>query len=198
MKNRNSSGDCRKSVEARLRELLAAYQDLSNAPREIIAACESQNSLANLSVPKKGITALSRNSLYKYADLFITEYVVPDGNMDSGKSGYDYLDWLRKTIKRLAKTQASQRTKVSREQRFQARIIELTQMLESAREHSLGVSKAYLSVLHSIKYLHSDPNLEPLMRQRLINLLNDHDRLYGNLFDEVGTIRPGNIEILHL
>lgn len=194
--NRESSSNCIESVKARLHALLEARSDPSKVASAIIDACSSQSSLAALSISSRGINSLSRNSLYKYADLVITDYVIPEGYKNSGESGFRYLDWLRGEVKNAGKQYIGTRTKLARENRFEQRLSALSKEIDMLQRHSLAISKAYLHLMVSIKGLHRLDTLDELTRHKLINMINDHDRLYGELFEEIGTVRPMNVEML--
>ncbi len=184
------------NVKARLDMLLEARRDPSNASQFLIEACSSQSALAALSIPKKGISPLARNSLYKYADLVIMDFFIPEGNKDAGKSGHKYLDWLRNEVRKIGKANGNNRSKKAREERLKDRASMLTAEMDLVRRHSLAISKAYLHLMVALKSLYTQENLDELTRQRLINVINDHDRLYSGLFEEVGSVRPANLEFL--
>jgi hypothetical protein len=193
---RTTSHACSESIRNRCRVLVEALQSTSHISSKILDACESQSTLASLSIPSEGITALSRNSLYKYADLELTDARVPNGYKDEGAAGYRYLDWLRNEIKKKGKQGSFDRSRSAHASRFQQRFQELTSQMIEVRQHSLAVSRAYLHLFTSVRGLHADESVSATTRQRVANMMNDHDRLYSELFEEVGSLRPDNLEAL--
>lgn len=194
MGNRSSSATCRESVRNRHKVLMAALQNPSETASKIFEACTSQASLAAFSMPEKGITALSRNSLYKFANLELTEEQIPSGHVNEGAVGYPCLDWLRKQVKHRGKEKSHDRSRSAQANRFQHRIKELTHQADELMKYSLALSKAYFNLFKSLKGLHADESVSAITRQRIANLMNDHDRLYSELLVESGTLRPGNLE----
>lgn len=194
--NRSNSQTCRESIRNRCRVLEQALQSSSSVSRKILDGCESQSSFASMSIPSEGITALSRNSLYKYADIELTNVRIPNGCKDEGVAGYRYLDWLRNEIKKKGKRGSLDRSKLAHASRFQQRLQELTCQMVELRKHSLAVSRAYLHLFISLRGLHADESIGATTRQRIANMMNDHDRLYSELFEEVGSLRPDNLECL--
>lgn len=196
MGKRTSSLICRESIRNRCSVLQAALNNPLSVESKIVEACQSQASLAALSLPAQGIAPLSRNSLYKYADIELTKETIPNGFKNEGGSGYRYLDWLREEVKKLAKTTSPDRSRSARNARAQLKLQELNQQVEHLRKHSLGVSRAYFYLFNCLKGLHGDENIDATTRRKIANILNDHDRLYSDLFAEVGMVRPGNLEAI--
>lgn len=192
--NKTSSQACLENVRARFHALSEANKDPSGISKSLLEACTSQVTLAKFSSPKHGISPMSRNSMYKYADIELAGLMVPEGFAQAGKSGRFYLDWLRNEVKVKGRKNSQSRTKLSRERRHQDHVAELEATLHNIKENSIGVSKAYLSLLSCVKRLYQDDGLDDLTRHRLLHILHDHDRLFSNLFQEVGTIRPDNVE----
>lgn len=196
MAKRQSSDACRKSIYGRYKVLLKAFQKPAEAPISVLKACDSQSMLAALSFPEKDITPLARGSMYKYADLVLADYTVPDGYKSTGKNGHYYLDWLRKEVKITATKEIYNRSKAAREQRAKQRIEAAKEEQSHLRANSIRVSKAYIQLLTSIKGMRNDESLDLMVRQLLTNMVHDHIHLYADLFNEVDTIRPGNVEPL--
>jgi len=194
--NKQSPESCRDNVYARYEALQYALSNLNLVPIEILDACESQSSLAALAFTQYGITPLARNSMYKYADQVLAEHKIPEGEKKAGENGQHYLDWLRKHVREKALKEIGYRTKAARIQRNKQHKQKSQHNQQQAEEHSLRVSKAYLHLLTQIKGMQADDSLELLFRKKLINIVQDHDQLYGDLFDEVGTVRPDNLEPL--
>ncbi|WP_045625628.1 hypothetical protein [Vibrio navarrensis] len=186
---------CKKSVYARYEVLQRLLRNPKLAPTELVDACASQSTLAALNLAKLGITPLSRNSMYKYADQVLAEKVVPEGKT-SGLRGKHYLDWLRKQVMTVSLKETNYRTKTARTQRRLKRKQENNDKLGETELHVLRLSKAYLHLFQLIRGYARDEQIEPRTRQLLFNLLNDHDALYGNLFSETGTHYSDNVQEL--
>ncbi|OLQ81672.1 hypothetical protein BIT28_14205 [Photobacterium proteolyticum] len=186
---------CKASVYNRYKALQRALRNPKLAPTELLDACASQSTLAALDITQYGITPLSRNSMYKYADLVLAEQIVPEGNT-AGQSGRHYLDWLRKQVMAVALKETGYRTKAARTQRSKKRKQEKNDKLHETELHALRLSKAYLHLFQQVRGYARDEQIEPRTRQLLFNLLNDHDALYGDLFSEAGTQRDDNVEVL--
>ncbi|NRF27278.1 hypothetical protein HRJ45_21075 [Vibrio coralliilyticus] len=186
---------CKASVYARYELLQRLLCNPNQAPAELIDACASQSALAALDLARHGITPLSRNSMYKYSDQVLAEQIVPEGKT-IGRSGKYYLDWLRKQVMQAAIKETDYRTKDARSQRRQKRKEEYNDKLSETELHELRLSKAYLHLFQQIRSYVRDEQVEPRTRQRLFNLLNDHDALYGDLFSETGIHYGDNIEVL--
>ncbi|MDO8336369.1 MAG: hypothetical protein Q7T74_06335 [Candidatus Saccharibacteria bacterium] len=196
MKNRSTSVVCGESVRNRCRILQETLQNPAQASSKVFEACLSQSALASMSLPSQGITALSRNSMYKYANLELIHEKIPNGCNSEGSVGYRYLEWLRNEVKRIGREKIFDRTKSAHASRADQRLQETIQHAHELRKHSLAVSKAYFHLFASIKGLYADESINTTTRNRIANMMNDHDRLYSELFDEVGTLRPGNLESL--
>ncbi|MGR5143572.1 hypothetical protein ACQKPX_18090 [Photobacterium sp. DNB23_23_1] len=190
-----SAETCKTSVYNRYEVLLRALRAPKLAPTELLNACASQSTLAALNIPQYGITPLSRNSMYKYADQVLADNIVPEGNT-AGQSGHYYLDWLRKQVTALALKETGYRTKTARAKRSQKSIQDKSDKLDETELHALRLSKAYLHLFQKVRGIARDEQIEQRTRQLLFNLLNDHDALYGDLFSEAGTQRDYNVEIL--
>jgi hypothetical protein len=196
VKSVQTSLECKQNILARVNLLKKAHEKPQAMHPAVQRACESQSSLAAFDFPEFGITPMSRNSMYKYADSELSDYQIPENFKHAGKSGRFYLDWLRIEVKTAgAGKRLSSRSKSSRDARSRQQIADLEEAVRCLKMHSLSVSKAYLNLLGCVKGLYKDANLEPALRQRLINILNDHDRLYSDVFNEVGTVRPTNLEV---
>lgn len=196
MNRRSTAAVCGESVRNRCKFLQNVLNNPTLANADIFEACKSQSLLAGMSLASHGITALSRNSLYKYANIVITQDRIPNGCINEGCSGYRYLDWLRNEVKKMGKEGSFSRSKAARAHRVRQEIQELKAQVEELRKHSLALSKAYLHLFTNLKSLYSDESLVEATRQMVANMMNDHDRLYASLFHEVGTFRPSNLESL--
>lgn len=194
MRNRSTSSVCGESVRNRCRVLLETLQNPLEASSKIFEACSSQSTLASFSFDSEGITTLSRNSMYKYANLELIHETIPSGFKGEGGTGYRYLDWLRNEVKKIAKSTKLDRSKTAHARRSEQRLQDMTLHTHEMMKHSLAVSKAYFHLFRSLKNLYADESVAATTRHRIANLMNDHDRLYSNLFEEIGTLRPGNLE----
>ncbi|PSW06083.1 hypothetical protein [Photobacterium lipolyticum] len=188
---------CKASVYNRYEALQRALRNPKLAPTDLLDACASQSTLAALDITQYGITPLSRNSMYKYADLVLADNIVPECKT-AGQGGKYYLDWLRKQVMAVALKETGYRTKAARAQRSQKRKQENNDKLDETELHALRLSKAYLHLFQQVRGYARDEQIEPRTRQLLFNLLNDHDALYGDLFSEAGTQRDDddNVEVL--
>lgn len=175
---RPNSDTCRSSTFARAKALQAALGSIRSAPRALLEACKSVSALAALDIPSIGITPFaSRNTLFKYADLVLADLKAP-----TGTAGWGYLDWLRREVRQLADKNVDSRSKSAREARKNKRQEETSNKLYATIACMTKQSKAYLRLLQEVSALANSDAIEARTRQRLLNVLNDHDELYGELF----------------
>jgi len=177
-RTRPSTEECKSSIFARHEALKSALSSVKTAPKELIAACDSAGALASLDMPALGITRLgSRNTLFKYSDILFAELKTPDG-----ESGWKYIDWLRKEVKALAEKKKTSRRKETREERIADRREKAEQELSALQRTSMIQTRAYLWLLKEISGLSKSPSIDPMTKQRLENLINNHHELFGELF----------------
>lgn len=189
-----SSDECRASVFARSEALQAALRDTNSARRELTNACESAATLAELHLPELGITRIgSRNTLYKYANEVLNRTSSPDGD-----TGWKYLDWLRKAVRTAVAEGGKARTGEARKARAAKRQQRETDQLTILKVAMIAQSKAYLRLLKEIAGIANGKNVEGDTRKRLLNLLAQHDEVFGALFgpDVATEVRPKNVENL--
>jgi len=188
---RLSSEACKSSIYSRCEALQQALKSIKTAPRELIEACDSAVDLAALELIEKGITRLgSRNTLFKYADLLLTHLKTPDG-----ESGWKYLDWLRQEVKAAAAKQIDRRSKTARQARTTERHEQMGDELSALQVTMTLQTKAYLWLIKELSGVAASRATEPATRQRLLNLLNNHDELFGHLFSPEfdADVRPSNV-----
>jgi hypothetical protein len=186
-----NSEKCKSSVYARYEALQSGLRSIKNAAPELIEACESAAALAALEMPDLGITRLgSRNTLFKYADQVLTHKQMP-----AGESGWMLLNMLRKAVKAAAANNSGKRTKAARQERAKTLQSQTSDNLSAVRIAMTTQSKAYLWLLKEISGIAHGKSIEPATRQRLLNLLNHHDELFGHLFgpELAVEIRPENV-----
>ena len=132
----------------------------------------------------------SRNTLFKYADQVLASLQNPDGD-----TGWKYLDWLRREAKEAAAKESGRRTKGAFQARARERQTQMGEELTALQITMTAQSKAYLWLLKGISGIANSQTIEPATRQRLLNLLNEHDELFGALFgpELAQAIRPKNV-----
>ena len=181
---------CKSSVNARCEALQNALGSIKDAPKELLAACDSAVALAALEIPSLGIFRLgSRNTLFKYADQVLASFKNP-----KGENGWKYLDWLRGEVKTAAAKEASRRSKKAVLARTKEREKQTSVELLALQVTMTAQSKAYLWLLKEISGIANSQSIESATRQRLLNLINNHDELFGALFGpELTAVRPKNV-----
>ena len=186
-----NSETCKSSVYARCEAMQHALGSIKDAPADLLNACDSAVTLAALEIPALGIIRLgSRNTLFKYADQVIDSLHNPEG-----ETGWKYLDWLRREVKAAAAKEASRRTKGARQTRARERHTQMGEELSILQVTMTTQSKAYLWLLKEVSGIANSQATESATRQRLLNLLNEHDELFGALFgpELAQAIRPKNV-----
>lgn len=186
---------CKVNISSRLDALNRALINPEGVSKELVAGISSQSSFANLSLPELGIYPIARNTMYKYADIVIVDSKVPEGKY-IGLSGRYYLDWLRVNLKLSIFKTVSYRSKFEKDRRLKGKENDLKNKINETEKNSLIVSKAYLGLLRSVLALARSEKIEPLMRDRLLGIVNDNDAVYGEVFREIGTWRDGIVEVI--
>lgn len=186
-----NSDTCKSSVNARCEAMQHAIRSIKDAPTDLLNACDSAVALAALEIPALGINRLgSRNTLFKYADQVIDSLHNPEG-----ETGWKYLDWLRREVKAAAAKEASRRTTGARQTREGELHTQMSEELSILQVTMTTQSKAYLWLLKEISGIANSQAIESATRHRLLNLLNEHDELFGALFgpELAQAIRPKNV-----
>lgn len=177
-----SASVCRHNVETRwkiLEEILKCPEEANPA---IIRSCASQVTFAAAAFPEVNIFPISRNSMYKYADILLA-----DRFTDEKKSGRFYLDWLRKQVAGLGVKAAPFRSKAEKEQRHSTQIINLIEKLRVTEAALLIRGAAYLRLVQAFNLISRDPAIEESTRQRINNILIEQESLHASAFrdDEI-------------
>lgn len=186
---------CKVNISSRYDALSRALINPGGVSKELVAGISSQSSFANLSLPELGIYPIARNTMYKYADIVIVDSKVPEGKY-IGLSGRYYLDWLRVNLKLSIFKTVAYRSKFEKDRRLKAKENDLKNKINETEKNSLIVSKAYLGLLRSVLALARSEKIEPLVRDRLLGIVNDNDAVYGEIFREIGTWRDGVVEVI--
>lgn len=192
VRRRQSTSACLASVLARFSVLKYYLSESAITDQRIIDACKSQAALADLDFPALGITPVSRNSMYKFANFACKEN--PSLLNGFSGSGRKFLDHLRQHVCSLKVVTIKARSKAALLQRSEEERLQLRELLSASEAHSLRLSKAYCHMLQKIAAL-SKIDLDPAeMRTRLINILRDQNILYDDLFSEVDMQRTSKVE----
>lgn len=182
----------RDSLYARSKWLRKAVGSPKSVDSSIYDACKSHETLAKWRDGGKGIYPMARNTMYKYADDCFSDELIPEGP-NEGECGYRYLDWLRKKARDSLEEFSKKRSTASRKARKVEKENTGKIAKDKVREHSLCVGKAYLDLLTQVIAIANEVTGHEV-NVRLRNLVHDHDRLFGDLFREVGSVRPDNVE----
>jgi hypothetical protein len=183
----SQSNIVRKSVAARYHALESALTHPELVLRELIQACSSQSALAALSLPNLDILPISRNSMYKYADELLADKKTLDN-----KVGRFYLDWLRKEVMTTLQLKESFRSVSATNKRMTARSNDVLEKLRATEAAILIRSKAYFNLIQSMNSMRNNRDIDEVTRQKISNLLLDHEILYGHIFDEIDTPQANN------
>ena len=104
------------------------------------------------------------------------------------------MDWLRGEVKTAAAKAASIRSKKAVLARTKEREKQTSVELSALQATMTAQSKAYLWLLKEISGIANSQSIELATRQRLLNLINNHDELFGALFGpELTAVRPKNV-----
>jgi hypothetical protein len=113
------------------------------ADSEFISVCSSQAIFAAAAIPRLKIFPLSRNSMYKYADIILADKLTQDN-----RSGRFYLDWLRKEVAKLPLGSSSFRSKAKYQERRSSEQDELREKLRITEATLLIRGSAYFRLLN--------------------------------------------------
>lgn len=192
IKRRHSTSACLASVLARLSVLKSYLSETAITDQRVVDACKSQAALADLDIPALGITPVSRNSMYKFADFACKEN--PSLLNGFNGSGRQFLDHLRQHVCSLKVVTTKARSKAALLQRSEDVCLQLRELLSASEAHSLRLSKAYHHMLQKIAALSKVDLGSAEMRTRLISILRDQNFLYEDLFSEVDIQRTSKVE----
>lgn len=196
-KSRSNEAALKQNIYNRYRALASALDNPRVAPAPIIDGCQTQATLAKLDYPQYKITPMARMSLFKYADLVLSgpDYQIPGGEKNEGRSGWAYLDWLRNQVFKVGVQSAGYRTKAAREARSRQRKKVKNDKEKQAERHALAVSKAYVQLFREVRAFANSNQLNDVSQQRLFNILNSADGVYGEIFNP-NDLREDNVKVL--
>jgi hypothetical protein len=175
------------SVMARLDALEGVIQGKRKATHALIQGCCSTVKFATLDDPDTGITPLgSRNTLFKHADRLLGDRVG-----ENGERGWAYLNSLRIAVHEKGNAQRESTAKLKRTDQLSS----LKRHLNETQALMLAQSTAYVSLIARVSAIAHLTDIDPLISKRLLNLLNDHDETFGDLFTPgvVQRTRPDNV-----
>lgn len=188
----NSASMCRLNVEARWKMLEETLRSPNTADSEFVSVCSSQAIFAAASIPRLKIFPISRNSMYKYADLILSDKLT-EGN----RSGRFYLDWLRKEVAKLPLDSTSFRSKSKYQERRTSEQDELREKLRLTEATLLIRGSAYLRLVQAFNLISRDPAVEDSTRNRISNILTEQEKLFEQAFrDETFPSDSANIRKL--
>lgn len=172
------------SVAARAIALEEVMQGRRKASGNLVLACRSTVRLAALSEPSLGITPLgSRNTLFKYANALLNDKKGPNGEV-----GWKYLDFLRISVYQSYRSVEEAASSPPRD-------ASLKKYLDETQRAMLAQSTAYVSLIRRVRALARSNDVDALVAKRMLNLLNDHDDVFGGVFSPsvVELVRPNNV-----
>ncbi|WP_331351879.1 hypothetical protein [Cellvibrio sp. UBA7671] len=184
---------CQTYVETRWKILEEILQCPEAADPEFIRVCGSQEAFAAAAFPALKIFPISRNSMYKYADIILADKFTKDN-----KSGRFYLDWLRKQVADLPIKTSSFRSKAQHELRRSLQSDALLEKLRSTEAALLIRGAAYLRLVQAFNLISRDPSVEELTRHRISNILAEQETLFEQTFrDEIPPFDSSNVRKLN-
>jgi hypothetical protein len=189
----NSASMCQLTVEARWKMLEETLRSPKTADSEFISVCSSQAIFAAAAIPRLKIFPLSRNSMYKYADIILADKLTQDN-----RSGRFYLDWLRKEVAKLPLGSSSFRSKAKYQERRSSEQDELREKLRITEATLLIRGSAYFRLVQAFNLISRDPAVEDSTRNRISNILTEQEKLFEQAFrDEPFPSDSANIRKLN-